>query len=128
MILDPYSNGKSKSSSLGVSEIDILQSLQKVFPTLQQPFVPSSSPLHYSSRYLCWNRVGSITRYNLETDPENPPNPVLEIVFNDYGLHKPRRIPDIHNMVFAALSVEGALFANAASLEAEDDTGEEDDE
>ena len=38
------------------SEINMLQSLEKFF-LLQQPFVPSSSPLHYPSRYLCWNRI-----------------------------------------------------------------------
>ena len=135
MILDPYAARSGKSSKTqhttmggSFSEMDILLSLQKVFPVLQQPFVPSSSPLHYPSRYLCWNRVGSITRYDLETDPENPPNPVLEIIFNDYGLQKPRRIPDIHNMVFAALSVEGALFANAASLETIEKGDEEDED
>ena len=27
----------------------------------------------------------SVTRYDLETDPDSPPNPVLEIIY-DYGL------------------------------------------
>lgn len=49
---------------------------------LQEPFMPSSSPIGESRRYMCWNAVGTITRRTEGFDTAT-----VEIEFADKGRH-----------------------------------------
>ena len=94
--------------------IEMTKALQSQEP--QSPFQPSSTTCDDKGRrYLVWNCVGNIT-----TRDEGSLNQRIEIKFsNTAGNNKPDSFPDNYGFQIAALSYEGAFFANCPNIEDE---------
>ena len=73
----------------------------------QAPFMPSSTPIEDSRRYMCWNSVGSITSRD-----EGGVVASIEIDFNDKNSHRAVRFSDRFELVLGSLSDQAAAFAN----------------
>ncbi len=90
-------------------------------PHMQGPFLPSSSPLDATKRYLVWSLVGNIVSQNIGD------HNVIEIEFADAS-RRPIRFTDHYRFVMGSIAEDGAIFASAALAGAADDMEDVEDE
>jgi len=90
-------------------------------PHMQGPFLPSSSPLDATKRYLVWSLVGNIVSQNLGD------HNVIEIEFADAS-RRPIRFTDHYRFIMGSIAEDGAIFASAAFAEADANRLEDEDD
>lgn len=90
-------------------------------PHMQGPFLPSSSPLDATKRYLVWSLVGNIVSQNLGD------HNVIEIEFADAS-RRPIRFTDHYRFIMGSIAEDGAIFASAAFAGADADRLEDEDD
>ncbi|GAB5030478.1 wd repeat and hmg-box dna-binding protein partial [Nannochloropsis oceanica] len=90
-------------------------------PHMQGPFLPSSSPLDATKRYLVWSLVGNIVSQNLGD------HNVIEIEFADAS-RRPIRFTDHYRFIMGSIAEDGAIFASAAFLGADADRREDEED
>ncbi|GJQ71634.1 hypothetical protein Trydic_g11333 [Trypoxylus dichotomus] len=71
---------------------------------MQSPFMPSSTPVHLSPRYLCWNDVGIVKAYGTSDDESKS----IEVEFHDATFHNSMMMQNFQNYTMGSLS-SGAL-------------------
>lgn len=90
-------------------------------PHMQGPFLPSSSPLDATKRYLVWSLVGNIVSQNLGD------HNVIEIEFADAS-RRPIRFTDHYRFIMGSIAEDGAIFASAAFSGADADRREDEED
>ncbi|XP_058806114.1 WD repeat and HMG-box DNA-binding protein 1 [Phymastichus coffea] len=100
-------NDDQKSISSITSENKYVE--KRVLPeiNLQEPFQPGSTPDHLISRYMMWNDVGIIMRFNSEDDDGDN----IEVNFHDVTVHHSVHISNYVGHTMAALSAEALVLA-----------------
>ncbi|XP_071835170.1 WD repeat and HMG-box DNA-binding protein 1-like isoform X2 [Apostichopus japonicus] len=72
---------------------------------LQKPFIPSSTPVHLSSRFMKWNMVGVIRCY--DTDEESS----IDVEFHDTSVHHSLHFDNQLNHNMADVNSQAVLLA-----------------
>jgi chromosome transmission fidelity protein 4 len=72
---------EAKGAETGDAEAEESPIAPIAWTPLQDPFMPSSSPLTDTRRYLCWNTIGTIT------SRDDGAGSAVEIDFADKGKH-----------------------------------------
>lgn len=76
-------------------------------PEAQAAFAPSSTPLGFKRRILCWNYKGIIT-----TRADDTGNSIIDISFTDIISTKPVSFRDNMDFIIGSLGDDGAIFSS----------------
>ncbi|KAL3269048.1 hypothetical protein HHI36_008131 [Cryptolaemus montrouzieri] len=83
---------------------------------LQEPFMPSSTPIHLDPRYLCWNEVGIIRGYGTILDEDESSPKSIEVDFHDSTFHNSMMMQNYHNYTLGSLSISVLAVANEKQI------------
>ncbi|XP_030855672.1 WD repeat and HMG-box DNA-binding protein 1 isoform X2 [Strongylocentrotus purpuratus] len=78
---------------------------------MQKPFIPASTPIHLSSRFMKWNSVGIIRCYDTEDESS------IDVEFHDTAIHHSLHFDNQNNYTMADLSNDAVLLASESNLE-----------
>ncbi|CAH0555298.1 unnamed protein product [Brassicogethes aeneus] len=82
---------------------------------LQGAFMPSSTPDHLDPRYLCWNHVGVIRSYGLNSNDESA-SKSIEVEFHDTTFHSSMMMQNYQEYTMGSLSTGALAVANSSQL------------
>nr|XP_054758246.1 WD repeat and HMG-box DNA-binding protein 1-like [Lytechinus pictus] len=113
--LDGASTVSDAESVSGITDIAPPPVLSAPVPAqitpMQKPFIPASTPVHLSSRFMKWNSVGIVRCY--DTDDESS----IDVEFHDTAVHHSLHFDNQNNYTMADLSTEAVLLASESNLE-----------
>ncbi|XP_071476243.1 WD repeat and HMG-box DNA-binding protein 1-like [Diadema antillarum] len=72
---------------------------------MQKPFIPASTPVHLSSRFMKWNAIGIVRCY--DNDEESS----IDVEFHDTAIHHSLHFDNQSNYTMAELGIEAVLLA-----------------
>lgn len=92
---------------------------QLELPKPQPAFLPSSSPLELTHRFLCWNHLGSITLHRGERG-------TVDIHFTNAAKRRPISFTDTLGFLMGSLGEDGAIFCTDLYQNDDEDDENED--
>lgn len=106
-------SGDSLKRASPVDEVDDQSSvvsesvLRPKFPIseLQQPFQPSSTPVHLQQRFMAWNSVGIVRQFNMEDFND------IDVEFHDSSHHHAMRMNNLLGHTMASLTEKLLVLA-----------------
>lgn len=78
---------------------------------MQDAFMPTSTPKHLTSRYLCWNDVGVVRSYDCNDDLDD--NKSIEVEFHDSTFHNTMMLRNFQDYTMGSLSNSALVVANS---------------
>ncbi|KAF2895708.1 hypothetical protein ILUMI_10488 [Ignelater luminosus] len=83
---------------------------------MQDAFMPTSTPKHLSSRYLCWNEIGIVRSYGCNDDLDD--NKSIEVEFHDSTFHNTMMLRNFQDYTMSSLSTGALVVANSSQIKA----------
>ncbi|KAK9890820.1 hypothetical protein WA026_012163 [Henosepilachna vigintioctopunctata] len=83
---------------------------------LQEPFMPSSTPVHLDPRYLCWNEIGVIRCYGTVSEDDDSSSKSIEVDFHDSTFHNSMMMQNYQNYMMGSLSSAALAVANVSQV------------
>ncbi|KAH1012098.1 WD repeat and HMG-box DNA-binding protein 1 [Dendroctonus ponderosae] len=82
---------------------------------MQSPFMPTSTPEHLDPRYLCWNDVGVVKGYGLNSGDEANQK-TIEVEFHDSTFHNSMMLQNFQDYTMGSIGKGALAVANSSQI------------